>query len=177
MPRISINNLPSLMLFSFLQLHSTTHYHHCHSYTSILTNETVDPINVPFGHSNQDLDSRMAPYDSKGNANSASALVHCADWVQSLTGDRYSNLDNASDSTKLEIDIPLELSSVSRAGDNSRLLLSTIQSAANNLLSASQAAELLSLILQNNNRKIFHSLIAGQSPATKAIARTFLAGH
>jgi ankyrin repeat protein len=174
MPRISINNLPSLMLFSFLRLHSMTHYHHCHSYTPILTNEAVEPINVLFGHSNQDLVSRMARHESQGNAESASALVHCADWVQYLTGDRYPNLDNASDSTTFEIDIPSELSSVSRNGENSRLLLSIIHSAANNLLSESQASEMLSLVLQDSNRKIFLSLIAGQSPATKAIARTFL---
>jgi hypothetical protein len=63
---------------------------------------------------------------------------------------------------------------VSRTGENSRLLLSIIHSAANNLLSASQASDMLSLVLRDSNRKIFFSLIAGQSPATKAIARTFL---
>jgi hypothetical protein len=30
MPRISVNNLPSLKLFSLLSLHSTSYYHHCH---------------------------------------------------------------------------------------------------------------------------------------------------
>ena len=116
----------------------------------------------------------MTRYDHKGNAETAPDLVQCAEWVQSLTGDRYPNLDNGSDSTTFEVDIPSELLSISRAGDNSRLLLSIIHSAANNLLSEEQASETLTVILQNSNRKIFQALIAGQSPATKAIARTFL---
>jgi ankyrin repeat protein len=169
-----MNSLPSLKLFSLLPLHSTTHYHHCHSYTPLLTNEAVNSIDVLFGHSNQYLVSRIASYDSKENANSASALVQCADWVQSLTGDRYLSLDNGSDSTTFEIDIPSKLSTISRAGDNSRLLLSIIHSAANNLLSGSEASGVFSVVLQPSNRKIFQALIAGQSPATKAIARTFL---
>jgi len=113
---------------------------------------------------------------SKGINQRVTALAQCADWVDSLAGDRYPDLDIVSGSTTFEIDIPSQLSSVSRAGDHSRLLFSIIHSAANNLLSVAQASKILPMILQNSNRNIFHALIAGQSPATQAIARTFLAG-
>ncbi|KAM0689366.1 hypothetical protein Q7P36_011444 [Cladosporium allicinum] len=155
MPRISINNLPSLKLFSFLRLH-------------------IDLTSNLFGGANQDLVSRMTDYNSEGIVQRASASVQCADWIHSLAGDRHPDLDNASDSTTFEIDVPSELSSISRAGDDSRLLLSIIHSAANSLLSKDQALRMLPVILQNSNRKLFQALIAGQSPATKAIARTFL---
>jgi ankyrin repeat protein len=174
MPRISINNLPSLKLFSFLRLHSTAYYQSRRCYTLLLTNESVDLTSNLFGGANQDLVSRMTDYNSEGIVQRASASVQCADWIHSLAGDRYPNLGNASDSTTFEIDVPSELSSISRAGDDSRLLLSIIYSAANNLLSKGQASRMLPVILQNSNRKLFQALIAGQSPATKAIARTFL---
>ena len=113
---------------------------------------------------------------SEGIIQREPALAQCADWVNSLAGDRYPNLDIVSGGTAFEIDIPLELSSISRAGDYSRLLFSIVHSAANNLLSGSRASELLPVILQNSNHKIFQALITGRSPATKAIARTFLPG-
>jgi ankyrin repeat protein len=106
----------------------------------------------------------------------ASALTHCADWVHSLAGHRYPNLDIAYECTAIEIDIPAELTSASNTGDNARLLLSMVHSAANNLLSEYEAPKILPVVFQNSNRKIFQALIAGQSPATKAIARTSLPG-
>lgn len=149
-------------------------FHHRHYYALLLNNEAVDPTNHLFSLESNNLHSRMAV---KGNFGRAPALVRCVDWVNSLAaGDRHPNLDNASDSTTFEIDIPSELTSVSRDGENSRLLLSIIQSPANNLLSAPQASELLPVILQNSNLKLFQALVAGRSPATKAIARTFLPG-
>jgi ankyrin repeat protein len=116
----------------------------------------------------------MDGYDSKRNPGGSKALVRSAGWVQSLAADRYPNPNSASDSTTFEIDIPLELSSVSRTGENARLLLSILHSAVNNFLPISQASKMLSLVFQNNSREIFHSLIAGRSPATQAIARAFL---
>ena len=88
-------------------------------------------------------------------------------------GQMQPGLDVVSDST-FEVDMPSALSTISCAGDNSRLLLSIIHSAANNLLSVSEASRVLPVVLENGNRKTFQALIAGQSPATKAIARTFL---
>jgi ankyrin repeat protein len=174
MPRISINNLPSLKLFSFLRLHGTAYYQSRHYCTLLLTDEAVDLTSNLSDGANQDLVSRMTDYNSKGIVKRASASAQCTDWIHSLAGDRYPNLGNASDSTTFEIDVPSDLSSISRAGDDSRLLLSIIHSAANNLLSKGQASRMLPVILQNSNRKIFQAMIAGNSPATKAIARTFL---
>jgi ankyrin repeat protein len=145
-------------------------------YTLLLTNEAVDLTSNLFGGANRDLVSCVNDYNSDRTVHRASASAQCTDWIHSLAGDRYPNLDSASDSTTFEIDVPSELSSISRAGDDSRLLLSIIQSAANNLLSEYQASEMLPVILQNSNRKLFQALIAGQSPATKAIARTFMRG-
>jgi ankyrin repeat protein len=139
----------------------------------LLISEAVASTSDLFSLSNHDIVSRVI---SEGKVQRGPELVQCVDWVHSLAGDRHPNLDNIFGSTTFEINIPSELSSVSRAGDHSRLLFSIIHSAANNLLSESRASELLPVILQNSNRKIFHSLIAGQSPATKAIARTFLPG-
>jgi hypothetical protein len=158
MLRVSINNLLSLKLFSFLRLHSMAQYHSCHFYTHLLTTEAVDPAKILFGGSNQDLVSQMF---SQGNLQRASASVQCADWVHAPAGDSYPNLNNVSDTTIFEIDVPSELTSVSRTGEHARILLLIIHSAANNLLSLSQASDMLSLILQNSNRKIFYSLIAG----------------
>ena len=166
-PRISINNLPSLKLFSLLRLHSMAYYQSRHCCTLLLTNEAVDLTSNLFGGANQDIVSRMTDYNSEGIVQRASASVQCADWIHSLAGDRHPDLDNASDSTTFEIDVPSELSSISRAGDDSRLLLSIIHSAANNLLSKDQALRMLPVILQNSNRKLFQALIAGQSPEPK----------
>jgi len=141
--------------------------------TFSLTNEAVGATKTQFGLANHDLVSRVL---GEGIIQRISALAQCADWINSLAGDRYPNLDIVSGGTAFELDIPSELSSVSRAGDHSRLLFSIIHSAANNLLSVAQASKILPMILQNSNRKIFHALIAGQSPATQAFARTFMAG-
>jgi len=141
--------------------------------TCPLTNEAVDPTNTQFGVTNHELVSRVF---GKGIVQRESALAQCADWINPLAGDGDPSLDVVSGGTTFEIDIPSELSSVSRAGDHSRLLFSIVHSAANNLLSESQASEMLAAVLQNSNRSILHALIAGQSPATKAIARTFLPG-
>jgi ankyrin repeat protein len=157
-------------------LHSTSYYQSRHRCSLLLTKGAVDLTSNLFGGSYQDLVSWMARYNSEEIVQRAPAFVQCVDWVHSLAGDRHPNLDVVSDSTTFEIDIPSELTSVSRNGDNSRLLFSILHSAANNLLSASQASELLPVIVQNSNLKLFQALVAGRSPATKAIARTFLPG-
>jgi ankyrin repeat protein len=169
-----MNNLPSLKFFSLLRLHGTASYQSRHCYTPLLTNEAVHSTGDLFGGANQDLVFRMTDYNNDGIVQSASPLIQSADWVRSLTGDGHPSLDITSDRTTFEFDIPSELSSVSRTGDNSRLLLTIVHSASNNLLSRLQASELLPVILQNSNLKVFQALIAGRSPATKAIARTFL---
>jgi hypothetical protein len=158
-PRISINNLPSLKLFSLLNPHSKAYYQIRHCHDPLLTKEAVDSTRDLFGGSNQGLVSLTTGYDSEETDQLASVMGRSADWIDSLMGQMHPGLDVVSDRT-FEIDVPSALFNFSRAGKNSRLLLQIIHSAANNLLSASRASEVLSVVLENNNRKIFQALIA-----------------
>jgi ankyrin repeat protein len=67
-----------------------------------------------------------------------------------------------------------EISQVSRDGRLSPIVLQMLHLASNNLLSEEQASNVMESLLQNDIRSLFSVVMAEQSPATKAIARSLL---
>jgi ankyrin repeat protein len=67
-----------------------------------------------------------------------------------------------------------EFSQVSRDGRLSPIVLQMLHLASNNLLSEEQASNVMELLLQKDIRSLFDIVMAEQSPATKAIARSLL---
>ena len=63
---------------------------------------------------------------------------------------------------------------ISRTGELSPLVLPILHRASNNLLSWGEANDLVGLIVQGSDRRVFNALISTRSPATQAIARSLL---
>lgn len=108
------------------------------------------------------------------NAQLASELTPDSEWLFSTAdANNRPNLSIVPGREDIGIDDYAGLSSVSCAGETSRLLLWLLYSAANNLLSQSQASKMFPAIC-DIDRKLFKAVIARPSPLTRSIARTFI---
>jgi hypothetical protein len=87
--------------------------------------------------------------------------------------DTYDILDFAPMPTTQPIDVR-DLFKVSHTGALSSGALPVLHSCLNNQMSLYQAFAMVDLVLQDENRRVFSTLMSAQTPATKAIARTLL---
>jgi len=121
--------------------------------------------------------------DSFGNdqatfANTTSQSHSCFDQA-TLSDKEVKDVDGDLDFTlfersKLNGGNVHELFQLTRTGELSPLALPILHLASNNLLSFSQAKDLVQMILSSSNRGLFNALISARSPATQSIARSLL---